>query len=202
MDVRASRLFKTKDVPMVNGGTFKLEVLDPLALLAYRAEADTRFKLMLTDAIARAPPSLEAPWRLIVAFDEYIPGSKLRLDNKRKVMVCSYSFVELGQAALSESVAWSVPLVVRTCMMHKCVGDWPRLLRDFLHDLLFNANGLAVAGLLLPVGASGVLLFGKLHAVLADGDGHRLAFDWRGQGSLTPCLKHHNVLRKDCSTIV
>lgn len=194
---RAAPLLRSKDVPLINGGTFKLEVLDPLALLTYRAEVDARFKSMLETAVARTPPSVAAPWNIIVAFDEYIPGSKLRLDNNRKAQVCSFSFVELGQAALSESSAWSVPLIVRSSMMNKCEGGWPRMLRDMLHDLLFSTNGLAVAGLPLTLRGSDVLVFGRLHGVLADGDGHRVAFDWRGQGSLTPCIKHHNVLRKD-----
>jgi len=38
----------------------------------------------------------------------------------------------------------------------------------------------------------------RLSILLTDGDGFRLAFDWRGGASLKPCFKHDNVLKKDC----
>ena len=30
--------------------------------------------------------------------------------------------------------------------------------------------------------------------MLSDGDGHRVAFDWRGANALRPCLKHVNIV--------
>ena len=41
-----------------------------------------------------------------------------------------------------------------------------------------------------------LLLFAQVKNVLSDGDGHRIAFDWRGANALRPCLKHVNVVSK------
>ena len=41
-----------------------------------------------------------------------------------------------------------------------------------------------------------LLLFARVRNVLSDGDGHRIAFDWRGANALRPCLKHVNVVSK------
>ncbi len=37
------------------------------------------------------------------------------------------------------------------------------------------------------------MLWGTLENILADGDGFRIAYDWRGAGALKPCLVHSNV---------
>ena len=39
------------------------------------------------------------------------------------------------------------------------------------------------------------MLFTKLSHLLADGDGHRLAFEWKGASGLKCCLRHWNVLK-------
>jgi hypothetical protein len=41
------------------------------------------------------------------------------------------------------------------------------------------------------------LLFARLTNLLSDGDGLRMAFDWKGASSLKPCFKHYNVFKKD-----
>ena len=45
------------------------------------------------------------------------------------------------------------------------------------------------------------LLFARLGIVLADGEGHMKAFDWKGAGALKPCLRHFNVYKKARSYI-
>ena len=46
------------------------------------------------------------------------------------------------------------------------------------------------------------LLFAKLGNVLADGEGHMMAFDWKGASALKPCLRHFNVYKKARSYIL
>ena len=116
-------------------------------------------------------------------------------------MVCSFAFVEFGQTALTSEHAWTTPVVVRSSMLQKVIGGWPRVLKEMLNRLLLGSEGLATSGIALRVHDADVLLFGHVHSILADGDGHRLAWDWRGQGCFTPCLKHYNVLKKDCIAI-
>jgi hypothetical protein len=196
--LRATEIFCSSELPLKQGGSWKYEFLDPCRLLAFRLEHDRDFAAMFAASVALSPPSLERPWRLAIAFDEFTPGDQFRSDNGRKAMVCSFAFIEFGQAALTSEHAWTTPVVVRSAKLQQVVGGWPRVLKDMLHRLLLGSEGLATAGLALRVGDAEVLLFGHVHAILGDGDGHRLLWDWRGQGCFTPCLKHYNVLKKDC----
>ncbi len=70
------------------------------------------------------------------------------------------------------------------------------MLRLLIEDLLFGPLGLSTVGLPLRLPEGPTMLYAALGNVLADGDGFRLAYSWRGASSLKPCLVHHNVLRK------
>ena len=78
----------------------------------------------------------------------------------------------------------------------KVVGGWGSVLRKFLELQLLGVAGLSTGGVALSIGGSPIMLFAKLHGVLADGDGHMKAWDWKGASSFKPCIKHVNVLKK------
>lgn len=120
-----------------------------------------------------------------------------QVDNRRKVMVVSMSWVELGQGALSKNDCWMTLAVARTRGVLDIVdGGWSALARILLEDLFFGDVGLSTVGLAIPSPRGHVMLYGALKNILADGDGLRLGFNWRGASSLKPCLVHHNVLMK------
>lgn len=119
------------------------------------------------------------------------------VDNTRKCMVLSYSFLELGQSAMSQGLAWVTAAVARTHgVIDKTPGGWSALLRLFLENLLLGPEGLATAGIPVTVGGRSRLIFAALKNVLADGDGLRQALSWRGAAGLKPCFKHFNVYKK------
>jgi hypothetical protein len=112
-------------------------------------------------------------------------------------MVVSMAFTELGQSVLSKNDAWLTLAVARSHgMLDRVVGGWSAMLRRLVEDVFLSPLGLTTAGLPLNLGDSQVMLFARLTNVLADGDGLRLGYDWRGSSSLKPCLVHHNVLKK------
>lgn len=113
-------------------------------------------------------------------------------------MVLSVSFLQLGQFALTSGDAWVTLAVVRTTGVIDCVvGGWSAMLRVLLEHLFLGDLGLATVGLPLNLSQQApVMLFAALTNFLADGDGLRSAYDWRGASSLKPCLVHHNVLKK------
>ena len=113
-------------------------------------------------------------------------------------MVLSVSFLQLGQFALTSGDAWVTLAVVRTIGVIDCVvGGWSAMLRVLLEQLFLGDLGLATVGLPLNLSQQApVMLFAALTNFLADGDGLRSAYDWRGASSLKPCLVHHNVLKK------
>ena len=113
-------------------------------------------------------------------------------------MVISASFVQLGQAALSHNDAWMTIAVARTHgAIDQVAGGWSTMLRVLVEDLLFGPLGVATAGLTLSLPTSVTMVKASLTNFLADGDGFRLAYDWRGAASLKPCLVHNNVVAKD-----
>jgi hypothetical protein len=149
------------------------------------------------------PPSIEHPWSLIVGFDEFSPGNKLQCDNRRKTMVLSFTFKELGQLALCKALVWHTPVCLRTSVITQVEGEWSHCLSVYLQRHLLGPCGLATSGVPVVL-ADGrpTLIFARLTNLLSDGDGLRMALDWRGHASLKPCFKHYNVFKKDFSSSV
>lgn len=80
----------------------------------------------------------------------------------RKVMVLSFTFLELGQAALSAEWAWFTPVVVRTTMLQAVKGGWSAMLSIFLRRLLLSpAGGLLTAGAALPLEGRPTMLYAR-----------------------------------------
>ena len=112
-------------------------------------------------------------------------------------MELAMNFLELGPAALSQDWTWLTPICVRSCKIREVQGGWPAMLRRFFSHVLLGNAGLCTAGVPITLpGRDPQCLFAKVGALLADGDGLRQALDWRGSGSLKPCLRHYNVFKK------
>jgi len=62
---------------------------------------------------------------------------------------------------------------------------------------MFGPSGLSSAGMLLHIDGQDRLLFARVTNIIADGDGVRMRWDWRGATSLKACWKHFNVRKKD-----
>lgn len=56
-------------------------------------------------------------------------GNKLNVDRSKSTMVLSFTFLELGQAAMTEGVAWLTPICLRTNVIDEVPFD---LLRELL----------------------------------------------------------------------
>jgi hypothetical protein len=147
--------------------------------------------------VRRHPPSIEHPWSLIVGFDEFTPGNKLQCDNRRKTMVLSFTFKELGQMSLSKAMVWHTPVCIRTSCITQIEGEWSHMLSVYLQRQLLGPCGLATSGVPIVLAGQPTLIFARLTNLLSDGDGLRMALDWRGHASLKPCFKHYNVFKKD-----
>jgi hypothetical protein len=186
-----------ENVLCVDGSHLDWEFADPNRLLAEAVDHSPGLAAMVSDAVRRSPPSMARPWSLIVGFDEFVPGNKLSTDNRRKAMVLSFTFRELGMAAMSSAIAWHTPVVVRTQIIGQVAGGWSHLLALYLQKQLLGPSGLATAGVPLMLNGQVVLMFAKLTNLLSDGDGLRQAFNWKGASGTKPCFKHFNVFNKN-----
>jgi hypothetical protein len=152
-------------------------------------------------AMEQSRPSPQRPWSLAIAWDEFCPGNKLQVEPSRKIMVLSFTFLELGQGPVSGGLAWATPVVVRTTVLRQIIGGWPNLLRRFLNRILLGANGLATSGFPLQLASGAILpVFARVTNLLSDGEGLRMGLDWKGHASFKPCFRHYNVWMKDRCT--
>ena len=123
-------------------------------------------------------------------------GSKLQLDKSRSSMVLSYSYLELGQRAMTLECGWLTPVVLRHNYMEQVVGGWPHFVKRFLELQLLSPCGLATAGVPVTIAGKTTIIWARLANVLADGEGLMKVWDWKGASSLHGCIKHHNVWKK------
>jgi hypothetical protein len=107
------------EVRMVSGAPCSWMYADPCKLLTVLLSESVALQGLYADAWARSPPTPAAPWSLVVAYDEFVPGNKLSADQARKTMVVSFSFLELGAAPLSRGTVWTTPVAVRSTTIAK-----------------------------------------------------------------------------------
>ena len=103
-------------------------------------------------------------------------------------MNLSFSFLELGQAALSSDWAWVTPVCVRSKMLSKVRGGWPHALARYLHCQLEGARGIGAAGIPLQVHGEARVVYACLPNMISDGEGLQKALDWKGTSSMKPCF--------------
>ena len=183
-----------EDVAMPDGTTFKWEYADP-GLLLSKLVADGPGMRSLFEAVLPSDVS-EVHWRCVVAFDEFTAGNVLKCHNDRKTMVVSFTFLELGQVAITREVAWTTPVCVRHTAIEQIEGAWSCMFRLFMHRLILGPCGLATAGVPLQLSDRTVMLRASIHNIMSDGEGLKMAFDWKGASSLKPCFSCSNVWKR------
>ena len=96
----------TEQIQLADASFFNWEFADPY-LLVQRALQESP---SLRGAYARAAAANPGPWSLVIGFDEFVPGSKLKLDNRKKLMNVGFNFIELGSDVLSSDMSWCIPV--------------------------------------------------------------------------------------------
>ena len=82
-----------EDLPLSNGGAWRWEFCEPNLLMAKLVGGSRSLGELYQQAFERYPCTHDHPWQLIIGFDEFVPGSRLRAYNQRKSMNISFSFV-------------------------------------------------------------------------------------------------------------
>jgi hypothetical protein len=106
-------------VRLLSGVPWSWLYVDPGKLLTVLLSESAALQGLYDEAWARSPATIQAPWSLVVAYDEFVPGNKLSTDQTRKTMVVSFTFLELGAAALSRGTVWTTPVCVRSATIAK-----------------------------------------------------------------------------------
>ena len=186
-------------VETISGGEYNWELADGVLLLSKLIRERPHLRQVFLDGLRRHPCSRIEPWKTLVGFDEFTPGDKLKVNSRRKSMVVSFSFAELGPHVLGFDSAWTSPAVVRHATLATVRGGWSQLLTLFLRRLFYGPHGLLVTGLPISDDNGNIIavVWAKLANLFSDGDGIRAGLDWKGAQGVKPCFCHWNVLQKD-----
>ena len=109
-----------------------------------------------------------------------------------------FNFIDIGAEALTHDVTWFFPVSVRADKIKVVQGNFSCMLRRFLNHFLYGARGISTAGVPLMLHGQAYLLRAELVILLTDGGAWPQALQWSGAGSIKPCFKHGNVLKRDC----
>ena len=93
---------------------FQLEFANPSRLIQHLLDESDWLKGLFCSTLARVPCSKEAPWGLMLAYDELTMGNVVKtIPNNRKTMSFYMTFTEF-EAHLSVEEAWFSPVVLRS----------------------------------------------------------------------------------------
>ena len=171
---------------------------DPGKLLMYLIETCPKLQEIYACA---ANHFRDNEWRVIVEYDEFVPGNKLRTNNHRKSMSLCFSFVELGRRFLRVPCTWMFPVVCRCHLYDSVEGGWSNFFRIYLKRMFLSPNALNTAGVPLVLNGQGYLLKATLRFMLSDGQGLQIALNWKGASSLRACWFHWNVMKKGSAVV-
>jgi hypothetical protein len=131
---------KTLRLPHTTPGQHvDVTICDIGLLLHHLVSKRQGMQAMYASAIAAKPPSMENPWSLVVAFDEFTPGAQLTGKHLRKVMNVHVTFMELGRTALASNTAWMTPISDFACFLLSACGA-PRMCKHNAHICAYGAT--------------------------------------------------------------
>jgi hypothetical protein len=140
------------------------------------------------------PPSVEKPWRLVLYADEVVPGNQLSHDNRRKVWVVYYSFLEFGSAALAREEAWFCLTTKRSSEVAKISGGMGQIYGKLVKLFHGGVHDIATAGVVFNRGGGITMrVFGKLAMFLQDGGAHKVTWHCKGDAGTKMCMLCRNL---------
>jgi hypothetical protein len=147
---------------------------------------------MLQRTYEKHPSSPEAPWRIIVNQDEFVPGAVLRQDNKRKTLHFYLSILELGRNYLHLDGAWLPFGGLRATVCKKVRGGVSAVNRLIVRQVSSSSLD---DGILLPIGEdqSEVYVFFTHGRQVADIPAGAQVWNTRGHNATFPCTICANV---------
>ena len=181
-----------KEVPASGGGSVRIRMASPLALLFFMFFNCAPFASFLEERLVECPSSYEAPWNLILYCDEVHPGDQLGGKKLRKFHAIYLSFKEFGMAALSHEDMWFTIATVRTQIVNQIPGGMSKVFSIVLREL-FVDGPLADIGLVLQHADRTHRFFAKLGYFIQDGAAHKQTWHCKGDAGCKLCVLCRNI---------
>ena len=176
------------ELPLDSGAT-TTHIQHPLAMMYHACREGGAFPAFMRDIHARRPCTDDNAWQFVFYYDGV--GMKLLDTDARHVEACYWSIAEFGRPTLNCEAGWFVIGAPRQSLIEDLPGGMSHyaaiLMRTiFGSDLDFDV---VRGGVQLPFGQNGseVLVFIKLHIVVADEVALKALFHFRGASARLPC---------------
>lgn len=183
------RIGTAVNVPLESGGVHQLVIASPQAMVSFFVERTSAIKDLMESVLLQHHDAL----RLCMYHDEVSGGNVLRPDNKRKVTVIYFSFLEFGSRLLRDELVWFPMAVIK--------HDTATMARGALSGVLLCIFKVCFSkqqieeGFLLRVSTPRIVFF-RVSNILADEAALKATWSHKGASGIKPCLKCKNVLMK------
>ena len=158
-------------------------------IMAEHCKNHSEFRAMLAELYERQPCTPDKPWRLVLNFDEFVPGAVLSLDNARKAWGFYASVLDMGSSALQSLGAWMPLCVLRTVICKQVQGGFSNACGNLLRRLRNTLQ----EGFVLEFDSGPKYIFMEFDCALADGAGLQYFWNSKGASALMPCFQCLNV---------
>jgi hypothetical protein len=197
-------LHKRVELRKRNGSSFFLDAVCPFAMLALAVATCGPFAELFSRTAVAHPPSLLAPWGVVLYADEVTPGNPLKGNNLRKQYAIYWSFAQFGLAVLSHESAWFCLAVMRTSEIAEFDGGLSYVIRALLM-LFFGAVGgynMATQGCYLqPMHGATVFLYASLFTLVSDEKAIKELWTCKGAAGLKCCILCMNCIKQSCTAL-
>ena len=182
------------ELPLAGGGTFLWDYVNPVACFNYFTFNVPEFSDLLCALYRAAPPTPQAPWRMIAYTDEATPGNLLSADNVRRTHALYWSLLEFGEERLMREACWFIGGILRSVHVGKISAGLSGVMRMWFRQL-FLVHKAASDGFVVHTRGGPILIFLVVHDITQDEAAHKYMFGIKGQAGLKCCsLKCSNCM--------
>jgi len=190
--------------PLNDGSTLQVGVQSPMAMLYVLTRKCKEFRSFMCNRLRQFPPSMVAPWRIIIYFDGISPSDPLTKGKDRRAVEAMYwSFLEFAPFLYMEDL-WFCCSGTRHDVVTRIKGGMSQHIEIILAELFFDAtHSFRVHGLILDLSDAGddshlVTLWADHAITIADEVALKDFLQFKGHGGTKPCpicrdFVHHNT---------
>ena len=170
------------------GRPVSVPIQNPLAALHHAARTSASYAQLLRKAFAIFPPTVAAPWDVILYQDGVNPSDGLAKNHSRKSAVFYWSFMQFGLDGLAHEEAWCTVSIGRVYGLCKSLDGHVTQLTSIACNAFFDNVDMQRVGVRLSLhGGSEMHIFACLGCFLADEPALKEMLSCKGHSGTKPC---------------